>query len=479
MGDIFDQVAAKPKAATGDIFDQIAPTPVGQPEVNAAIASVPRPKAPDMQADPISPFQEGFAGTEDSVLKPGDNRFLNAEDRTLGQETRAGLDTITGIPSALYHAFADKPTSEEIEKHGADEVSGAKRVGLGVERLAVNPVENAAKWYSDAASGKVPHPLDQALSVASQAVGSAAGSMVAGKLAETGTDAATEAARDYVPQRLMNALVRTRPKGFNYGRNPGQGVADEGIVAGSKSAMLDKIGQHLEDTGAQINQHLSDPAVNKPTIDITNAVLDPINQMETAAIKGKNLTLADNLAELRDRLTNDYARGPNGKLTPTGATKLSGLTPLEANAIKQDIGKMAKWKGPGFEAQDQMSPALHQIYGQINDRIEAAAPGIKDINQRYGELLSAQESMDRANRLGSTYNPLGSLSDMLAGLGWGPAGYLTTKAIRSTPGMTLVAQAARKLPQTVAPVPTALSGAVAAQQGSQPSLDTLKKAAQR
>lgn len=49
MGDIFDQVAAKPK---GDVFDQIAPS-TSTPTVDQALASVPRPAAPDMQTSAL------------------------------------------------------------------------------------------------------------------------------------------------------------------------------------------------------------------------------------------------------------------------------------------------------------------------------------------------------------------------------------------------------------------------------------------
>lgn len=372
--------------------------------------------------------------------------------RYLARAANSAKNAITGAPSAIYHAFTDPATQEETQAAGgSQEVTGAKHVGLGIDRLAVQPIVNAAKWYADSARGKVPDPLSQALEVSPQALGAGAGNVLLGKAVQSAKlpDAASDYLRDQLPSRLMNAALRTKPKGYNYGRDPGAGVVDEGITAGSKQSLLNQITDKLADQGNKINFQLSDPAVNKPVVDVTNAVIDPLNEMETAAIKGKNLDLADRVADLRNRLTHDFARDPSGKLVPTGTTKLSGLTPMEANAMKQDIGEMARWTGK--PEVDELSPAVHEIYGRINDQIEQAAPGIKDINKRYGELKSAQDSLDNSIRLHKGYNPLGSLTDILSSLKWGPTGYLASKAMRSTPGLTYAAQALKNstVPQGV------------------------------
>ena len=71
--------------------------------------------------------------------------------------------------------------------------------------------------------------------------------------------------------------------------------------------------------------------------------------------------------------------------------------------------------------------------------------GIKAINQKYGELLDAHQSLDHAIRLGQKYNPLGSLTEILAGVTHGLPAYAAMKAGRSTAGMTVAAQATRNL----------------------------------
>lgn len=138
---------------------------------------------------------------------------------TLGREGKSMGENIAGIPAAVYHAFADPPTQDEKAKFGADEVAGPKRVGLGIHRLAVAPVETAAGWYSDALRGKIPGAYEQALSVAPEAMGGGAAGVVAPKLAaaipgaagavsDAATGTVAKAAASAVPDAVGAALKK-------------------------------------------------------------------------------------------------------------------------------------------------------------------------------------------------------------------------------------------------------------------------------
>ena len=64
---------------------------------------------------------------------------------TLGREVKSFGQNIIGIPGGVYHAFADEPTPDETKEYGgAEQVSGAKRIGLGIGRLTAQPVGTLA-----------------------------------------------------------------------------------------------------------------------------------------------------------------------------------------------------------------------------------------------------------------------------------------------------------------------------------------------
>ena len=159
---------------------------------------------------------------------------------TLQREGKALTGTIAGMPAAVYHAFSEPATAEEKQEFGGeDQVSGAKRVGLGIHRLALAPVETAADWYSQAAKGKIPDAYEQALSVAPEAIGSAGGALIAGKLAEGAAKATPAVADTLTSPTKMTAPLRAVAPAVNAAlkRVPGAVGTAAGYAAGRATGL--------------------------------------------------------------------------------------------------------------------------------------------------------------------------------------------------------------------------------------------------
>ena len=90
---------------------------------------------------------------------------------TLGREVSSLGSSITGFPSAVYHAAADPETPEESQRYGKGFESKIGPTGRLIDRMAAQPVMNAAEWYTKALRGKIPNPVEQMLSVAPEAMG--------------------------------------------------------------------------------------------------------------------------------------------------------------------------------------------------------------------------------------------------------------------------------------------------------------------
>lgn len=456
-------------------------------KVSQAIASVPKPPSlPQLGSltkdaggklrGPMAPSISNVSDTSESGLETGNLVSENPKEnqtnpiipsmtdptgRAVGRSVEHVKNTLLGVIPATIHAFADKPqdADEQTIANAQGPMSNIPApIKLAIARMG-KPAINAAQDYS---AGKV--SMEDALNVAPEALGDAAGQVIAGKAMDSaigGVPKVLKPIKDYVPQRIYNAIVGTSPKGFNYGRNPGQGVADTGEMAWSKSGMLDKIRAQQEQAGKAIDLHLSDPAVNRPIVDLRSSINDTIRDAQKEALQGKQLELAEKLSDLRTRLVSQHDFDPNGKVIITGPEKLSGLTPLEANSFKQRVGQLTRWTGD--PAVDKMAPTVQKIYGRINDQIEGAAPGIKGINQKYGELKSAAEALDHKIRLGSKYSITGSLTDKGAAAVAGLKGYALSKTARSVPFTSAIGQAARMIPDEIPqPIPGAIGAAIAA-----------------
>ena len=139
---------------------------------------------------------EALAPKPTGDIIPTETREVpKAAARNIYGTGKAALKTLTGLPSALGHAFGDEATPEEkaqyaeFEKqHGeapGTETSGLKRIGLGVQRfLGADQLKNAVDTYSNPATRPT---AEQALSVAEPALQEGAGTVLgmeaAGKLA--------------------------------------------------------------------------------------------------------------------------------------------------------------------------------------------------------------------------------------------------------------------------------------------------------
>jgi hypothetical protein len=99
--------------------------------------------------------------------------------KTLGREVYSGVKSIAGAPAALYHAFTDDPTEEEISQGVPRNLNPLDRAMFGLGRIG-QPAINALEDY---AGGKV--TPDAVLENAPEAIGQGAGTVVGGKLMDS------------------------------------------------------------------------------------------------------------------------------------------------------------------------------------------------------------------------------------------------------------------------------------------------------
>lgn len=125
--------------------------------------------------------------------------------RTFGREAQSLGENVVGAPGGIYHAFADPATQEEKqESKGLENFPGA----LGVSRLVAKPIATAADWYKGAATGQVPDPVGQALTVAPEAVGTGAATEVGGKIMGEAADLPKTATEFFRRAKSLNDVTK-------------------------------------------------------------------------------------------------------------------------------------------------------------------------------------------------------------------------------------------------------------------------------
>lgn len=180
--------------------------------------------------------------------------------KTLGREIYSMGKTALGMPAGIYHALADPATEEEKSKYAdfeqknkelpGSETSGVKRIGLAANRmLGLDSAADAMKSYTNPAT----HPTyEQALSVAPEAMGQGAGTVVGAEALGKGAkginaenlptvNAAKNTAMRTVGKGLGKVLDNPEIAGTIVGAATGHGFGS--IYVGSKvGRMLEKLG---------------------------------------------------------------------------------------------------------------------------------------------------------------------------------------------------------------------------------------------
>ena len=203
--------------------------------------------------------------------------------------------------------------------------------------------------------------------------------------------------------RLMNQLIKPSNRQFSYGRNPGLAVAKEGIVASNHLDLATKVAQRRQQIGTSIGQALQIPPVASKRLNVMTA-LDPVTEALIHAQKNPrtNASLITRLENLRDDLLGVQLDPTTGQMTPT--RNLTSVTPTGAFEFKRELGELTRWTD-NLAEDTVVNAALKRSYQTTRRSLEQAVPGIRSLNERYGNLLEAENAarrqafaLERANR---------------------------------------------------------------------------------
>jgi hypothetical protein len=285
-------------------------------------------------------------------------------------------------------------------------------------------------------------------------------------------EALLSAAANKIAPRMVNSLIKPLSKDFEFGKNPGSAVVNEGITGTTWDSLVGNIKSVKNSIGEQIGKILSNPEVDKQTVSMTKAVT-PIDEAIQKATKQGDQALINKLMEFRDGLTKQYNL-VDGKLVEVGS-KPTLITPSEALGVKGDIGDSIRWR-EGIDS--EVNKVKVKVYQNVRNQMETAVnlarkadPAIADIgalNGRYANLTTAESSamyrktiVDRLNLSSLAQKGTALLGAGLAGKDFitgntkdipkdlliGAGGALLEKGFGTVAGKTFGAQAIKNAPK--------------------------------
>lgn len=234
------------------------------------------------------------------------------------------------------------------------------------------------------------------------ALGSAA---TAGVL--TGTTPAIKKAASFAkqqigktPERIINSLVKPLKRHVAYGKDPARTIVAEGITANS----IEELGSKVQQTKQKIGKEIGDKLANysSPISISTTEVVAPLAAKldELKKYPSANASSINRIQGLIDDITNQKVENIN--------------TLTDLSLFKQEIGDLTKFTGN--ESDDEIvNTALRKTYDVLKKKIEKEVPEIQKLNEKYGDLLSADLAIKNREIIGGRQNILPFTSKQLGG----------------------------------------------------------------
>lgn len=224
----------------------------------------------------------------------------------------------------------------------------------------------------------------------------------AGALASKVKTAVQEAANP-AAEALINSLIKPLAKDFAYGKNPAQGILNEGIIAKDLPELSAKVNTSLSDIGTQIGKVGQQVEASGIKLDLTPA-LDPINNAMESAAKSNNQKLVNSLNNVRIALSHTLSLGADESGNPIinkgNPKNLVQAGYEQAVQFLADIRDHTRFTGnPSDDA--ALNKATKQAYGITREVMNQGASkvdpelgtAIRDLNSRYADLSSARNAI--------------------------------------------------------------------------------------
>lgn len=208
----------------------------------------------------------------------------------------------------------------------------------------------------------------------------------------------------------VNESMMATARDVTYG-NPAKALLDEGIVtpltgdiekfkdavrsgatlqgaASAAGGRIASVSNKINEIAPQLQAKLA--ASNAAWIPSTT-VTDVIDKGVQAIKANRGITAPEaQAAEAELQAIQDAAL----KVPTVPGAKASAWAPVEANALKQEIGGNVNWAGRERVGQ-LVEPIRKQIYNSLKDAVNSAVPGTAQLNERLTNLYAAQDDINK------------------------------------------------------------------------------------
>lgn len=229
---------------------------------------------------------------------------------------------------------------------------------------------------------------------------------------------------DSAAGRVINSLVKPLKKDFAYGHNAGEGIAREGIIANSFEDLGNKVFQKKSEVGQLIDGVINHPKYEKKIVGDLRTVTNPIDEVIKEASKSPrtNSAVIKRLNDVKLDIL-DAQESPTGEIVGY-SRDFSNMNVPQAVEAKRVTGDLAKWTG-NLSDDKIVNSTIQKVYRSLKNKINATAPELKPLNERYANLTTADIAIKYRDKIIQRQNAisvlpkLGLLGGVMTGIATG------------------------------------------------------------
>ena len=179
--------------------------------------------------------------------------------------------------------------------------------------------------------------------------------------------------------KVVNQLIRPSQKGYAFGKNPGLGVAKEGLVANNMDSLLNKVNLRTEYLKKAVSTIRATPENVGKTVDLTDS-LEPLRKVYGQLSRDPK-THAAEINQIKN-IIDDLSGAKLDKVNVAGAYE-----------VKDRVSKMQNWN-VSSESAKAIAKAVRQVYHKIDSKIDRAIPELEELNSRMANMISARQAIE-------------------------------------------------------------------------------------
>jgi len=197
-------------------------------------------------------------------------------------------------------------------------------------------------------------------------------------------------------------------KDLSYGKNPGQRVAQEGIIFNSLEEGAEKISQRLSEIGSEMDRVIKDPRFDGKVYDLSEA-LKPVDEAISNLSRNPR-TNANVIKRLNDARDDILGKVDDG----TFLVDPKGMSVEQAVNFKRDIASMAKYTGAASD-DGIYNKAIQQSARNVKNKVNDVVPEMSVLNERWADLKSAETAIRYRDKIVQRQNILKFSSKLVGG----------------------------------------------------------------